>query len=83
MTGVKFYLQAKLHGMRRYSSISVYGSEHYRPNYRLQKSRIWTTFFDTEKAAIEVKNKLEGRYPQVAFKVAKDKTYGNTGYGLN
>ncbi|MCL1596985.1 hypothetical protein M3080_06380 [Parasutterella secunda] len=81
MTGVKFYLQAKLHGMSRFSGISVYGIRN--PNYRLQRSKNWTSFFETEEAAQDIKNKLQSRYPQVSFKIKKDKGYGSTGYGWN
>lgn len=83
MTGVKFYLQAKLHGMRRFSGISVFGAQYARPNYRLQKSKDWVSFFESEEAARNVKTKLENRYPHVAFKIGKDRGFGNTGYGLN
>ena len=83
MTGVKFYLQAKLHGMRKFSGISVSGARGVRPDYRLQRNKAWTSFFDTETSAEEVKNKLQSRYPQVIFKVKKDSNYGNTGYGFN
>ena len=83
MTGVKFYLQAKLHGMRRFSGISVFGARGLRPDYRLQRNKAWTSFFDTKTSAEEVRNKLQSRYPQVLFKVKKDNNYGNTGYGFN
>lgn len=83
MTGVKFYLQAKLHGMRRFSGISVFGTQYSRPNYRLQRNKNWISFFESESAANDVKAKLENRYPQVVFKVKKDNHYGNTGYGFN
>ncbi len=82
MTGVKFYLQAKLHGMRRFSGISVFGAQYSRPNYRLQRNKDWISFFESESVAKDVKAKLENRYPQVIFKVKKDNHYGNTGYGF-
>ena len=83
MTEVKFYLQAKLHGMRRFSGISVFGAQYSRPNYRLQRSKDWISFFESESVANDVKVKLENRYLQVVFKVKKDNHYGNTGYGFN
>lgn len=83
MTGVKFYLQAKLNGMRRFSGISVFGAQYSQPNYRLQRSKDWISFFESESAANDVRVKLENRYPQVVFKVKKDNHYGNTGYGFN
>ena len=83
MTGEKFYLQAKLHGMRRFSGISVVGAQYQRPNYRLQRNKDWMSFFDSESVANDVKVKLENRYPKVIFKVKKDSHYGNTGYGFN
>lgn len=82
MTGVKFYLQAKLHGMRRFSGISVFGAQYSRPNYQLQRNKDWISFFESESVAKDVKAKLENRYPQVIFKVKKDNHYGNTGYGF-
>lgn len=79
MTGEKFYLQAKLNGMRRFSGISVFGAQYSRPN----RSKDWISFFESESVANDVKVKLENRYPQVVFKVKKDNHYGNTGHGFN
>ena len=83
MTREKFYLQAKLNGMRRFSGISVFGAQYSRPNYRLQRNKDWISFFESESVANNVKAKLKNRYPQVVFKVKKDNHYGNTGYGFN
>ena len=33
MTGEKFYLQAKLNGMRRFSGISVFGAQYSQNNH--------------------------------------------------
>ena len=82
MTLVKFYLQAKLHGMRRFSGISVFGAQYPRPNYRLQRNKDWVSFFESEEIANHVKTKLENRYPQITFRVAKDKSSG-VDYGWN
>ena len=73
MTGVKFYLQAKLHGMRRFSGISVFGAQYPRPNYRLQRNKDWISFFESEEIANHVKTKLENRYVRVVFEEKREK----------
>lgn len=79
MTG-KFYLQAKVHGSKRFVSIAVFRAKSHRPEYRLQRSKAWTSFFNQALEAECVKAKLEQAYPSVAFKVNKDKGFGSSGF---
>ena len=83
MTGTKYYLLAKLHGMRRYCAISVYRARSSRPDYRLQRLKARTSFFDEHEQAEQVMGKLQKTYPSIPFKVKADRNNSPYGYGVN